>query len=357
MQNKQTPFWLFTVALLFALTLPVLVQDGMFQDGMLYAGIAKNLAGDRGSFWALHFSPTLFNIFNGHPPLAFGIQALFFKILGNSIYTERVYSFFTFYDEPDFASHWNEIVVEILGRYANEVQFNAIVGNHQMFEKRFVLPFNPHEDFHDYAFIWTPQYIAWSVDGVEVYRQTGDHVAKMNRPQKLMMNVWPSSAVGWAGKIDDKRFPLQAEYDLVRYYAYEPSEGDTFALKWTDNFNTFDQSRWQTASHTFDTNECVFTADNVVVENGFLKLKLTKPVDEEVEYVPTQYIQTVSAVVNFSKKYCDYVAVRVDFYTPINRLYCKAEFFSLSKGNIKHMYFDIDRKYVILHQIWLNLLK
>ena len=96
MQNKQTPFWLFTMALLFALTLPVLVQDGMFQDGMLYAGIAKNLAEDRGSFWALHFSPSLFNIFNGHPPLAFGIQALFFKILGNSIYTERVYSFFTF---------------------------------------------------------------------------------------------------------------------------------------------------------------------------------------------------------------------------------------------------------------------
>jgi hypothetical protein len=260
-----------------------------------------------------------------------------------------IYSFFTFYDEPDFASHWNEIDVEILGRYNNEVQFNAIVGSHQMFEKRYVLPFNPHDDFHNYAFIWTPKYIAWSVDGIEVYRQTGDHVAKMNRPQKLMMNIWPSSSVGWAGKIDDKRFPLQAEYDLVRYYTYEPSKKDTFILKWTDNFDTFDLSRWQTASHTFDTNECVFTPDNVVVENGFLNLKLTKPVDDEVEYVPTQFIQTVEAVVNFSKKYTDYLAVRVDFYIPINKSYCKVEFFSLSNGEVKHMYFDIDRKYVILY--------
>ncbi len=262
-----------------------------------------------------------------------------------------IYSFFTFYDEPDFVSHWNEIDVEILGRYTNEVQFNAIVGNHQMFEKRYVLPFNPLEDFHDYAFMWTPMYIALSVDGVEVYRQTGDHVAKMNRPQKLMVNVWPSSSVDWAGTIDATKFPLQAEYDLVRYYAYEPNKIDTFTLKWTDNFNNLDVSRWQAASHTFYTNECVFTADNVVVGNGTLKLRLTKPVDEEEEVVivPTQFIQSVAGVVNFSKKYVDYVAVRVDFYAPINRAYCKVEFFTLSKGVVKHLYFDVDRKYVILY--------
>lgn len=74
-------------------------------------------------------------------------------------------SFFTFYDSPDFLTNWNEIDIEILGRYQNEVQFNAIVGKHEMHEYRQTLNYNPHQDFHVYAFDWTPFYIAWSVDG------------------------------------------------------------------------------------------------------------------------------------------------------------------------------------------------
>jgi hypothetical protein len=268
-----------------------------------------------------------------------------------------IYSFFTFYDEADFATKWNEIDVEILGRYTNEVQFNAIVGNHQMFEKRYELPFNPHEDFHTYAFTWTPQYIAWSVDGTEVYRQTGEHVAKMNSPQKLMMNVWPSSAVGWAGKIDATKFPLEAAYDYVKYYTYQPSTKDTFRLRWTDDFNKLDFSRWQLATHTFDSNECVFTPENAVVEEGVLKLKLTKPMDEETVFVPTQFIESATCIPNTSKKYDMYIPVKVQFYTPMSRVYYKPEFFTVSEGVVKHVYFDMDRKYVILYVDGLDIRK
>ena len=268
-----------------------------------------------------------------------------------------IYSFFTFYDGVDFSTKWNEIDVEILGRYANEVQFNAIVGNHQMFEKRYVLPFNPHADFHTYAFVWTPTYIAWSVDGAEVYRQTGEHIAKMNSPQKLMMNVWPSSSVGWAGKIDETKFPLEAAYDYVKYYSYQPASKDTFKLKWTDDFNQLDFGRWQLATHTFDTNDCVFTPDNAVVEEGILKLKLTKPVDEETEVVPTQFIESATCIPNTSKKYAMYIPVKVQFYAPINRIYCKPEFFTVSEGIVKHVYFDVDRKYVILYVDGLDIRK
>jgi beta-glucanase (GH16 family) len=269
-----------------------------------------------------------------------------------------IYSFFTFYDAVDFATKWNEIDVEILGRYSNEVQFNAIVGNHQMFEKRYVLPFNPHEDFHTYAFTWTPTYIAWSVDGIEVYRQTGEHIVKMNSPQKLMMNVWPSSAVGWAGKIDASKFPLEGAYDYVKYYAYQPTAKDTFKLKWTDDFNQLDLSRWQLATHTFDSNECVFTPDNAVVEAGLLKLKLTKPLDdEETVIVPAQFIESATCVPNTSKKYAMYIPVKVQFYAPMSRMYYKPEFFTVSEGVVKHVYFDMDRKYVILYVDGLDIRK
>lgn len=269
-----------------------------------------------------------------------------------------IYSFFTFYDEADFAVSWNEIDVEILGRYANEVQFNAIVGNHQMSEKRYVLPFNPHEDFHDYAFIWTPQYIAWAVDGTEVYRITGTNaVVRMNHPQKIMMNVWPSSSVGWAGSIDASKFPLEAAYDYVKYYAYQPALKDTFRLKWTDNFDQLDFSRWQLATHTFDSNECVFTPENAVVEDGILKLKLTKPEEEEVVAAPAQFIESATCIANTSKKYAMYIPVKVQFYEPLSRVYYNPAFFTVGEGVVKHVYFDVDRKYVILYVDGLDIRK
>lgn len=98
MANKQLPLWLLAISLLIGLIIPVLIQDGMFMDGVLYTSVAKNLANGVGTFWFPKFS-TLgiggLSNFHEHPPLVFGIQAIFFKILGNSIYTERFYSFFT----------------------------------------------------------------------------------------------------------------------------------------------------------------------------------------------------------------------------------------------------------------------
>ncbi|MBU0766098.1 MAG: glycosyltransferase family 39 protein, partial [Bacteroidetes bacterium] len=67
-------------------------------DGLMYACVSKNLANGIGTFWFPKFSELGFagnTTFHEHPPLVFGIQAMFFKILGNSIYVERLYSFMT----------------------------------------------------------------------------------------------------------------------------------------------------------------------------------------------------------------------------------------------------------------------
>lgn len=91
--QKQTPFWFLTAAVLIALILPTLVQDGMFMDGLLYSCVAKNLADGHGSFWFPHFSKTYLSFFDQQPPLGFFIQSLFFKVFGSSIYVERGYDF------------------------------------------------------------------------------------------------------------------------------------------------------------------------------------------------------------------------------------------------------------------------
>lgn len=97
-QNKQIPFWIFAFSLLIGLTLPVLIQDGMFMDAMLYTSVAHNLSMGIGTFWFPQFS--LYNLaglsaFHEQPPLVFGIQALFFKVFGSSLYVERFYTFLT----------------------------------------------------------------------------------------------------------------------------------------------------------------------------------------------------------------------------------------------------------------------
>jgi 4-amino-4-deoxy-L-arabinose transferase-like glycosyltransferase len=96
--HQTTPFWFFTLAFMLGLIVPVLVMDGMFMDGVLYASVSNNLAQGYGSMWFLKFSDLGFAgnpTFHEHPPLVFWLQALFFKVFGNGMYVERAYSLLT----------------------------------------------------------------------------------------------------------------------------------------------------------------------------------------------------------------------------------------------------------------------
>lgn len=189
-------------------------------------------------------------------------------------------SFFTYHDPFPFSlSNWNEIDIEIMGRYQNEIQFNTITPNRIEHVHRYVLPFNPHQAFHVYGFEWTPEYVAWHVDGYEVFRQTGMHIATLSRPQKIMMNIWQPTIVDWAGTFDPAILPLYGYYDWIKYYAYTPGVNDNFTLQWTENLYAWDQSRWDKATHTFENNNVSFIHDNAVFKDGYLILCLTTPQD------------------------------------------------------------------------------
>ena len=70
-----------------------LLEKSMFIDGVWYAVISRNLAEGAGSFWFPQFSATIFSNFHEHPPLVFGLQAFFFKLFGDHLYTERLFCF------------------------------------------------------------------------------------------------------------------------------------------------------------------------------------------------------------------------------------------------------------------------
>lgn len=188
-------------------------------------------------------------------------------------------SFFTYHDG---GGGWNEIDIEILGRYDRDVQFNAITPGQTNHVRHNPVAFNPHLDFHVYAIEWTPSYVAWFIDEVEVYRQTEAHVATLNQPQKIMMNIWNPVYSNWAGAWNPDVLPAFAYYDWVSYSTYTPGSGTrgtdrNFTLQWRDDFNSWDQTRWAKATHTFDGNQCDFTPENAVFQNGMMILCLTQP--------------------------------------------------------------------------------
>ena len=193
-------------------------------------------------------------------------------------------SFFTYFDgtstDPWDISKWNEIDLEVMGRYDDNVQFNTITPNQINHVGHLPTAFSPHLDFHTYAFEWTPQYVAWFVDGVEVLKQTGAHIATINKAQKIMMNIWNPLYENWAGVLNPAALPAFAYYDWVSYYSYTPGTGNygtdnNFTHSWTDNFNSWDTSRWEKAMHTWDGNGCDFIPENAVFRDGKLILCLT----------------------------------------------------------------------------------
>ncbi len=190
-----------------------------------------------------------------------------------SLISGTVSSLFTFYDAPDFVQNWNEIDIEFVGNRQKLVQFNAIHDTHLMHEKLQDLNFDPAKDFHTYAFEWTPTYIAWFVDSVEVYRDSGAHIKRLKQKQKIMMNYWVANIPAWVGEVDKTSLTKGSvtRYDQFSYYAYE--EG-VFKLAWKDDFNGINESKWTTATHSFEENLCQFDPSMVQASDGNLLLMI-----------------------------------------------------------------------------------
>ena len=89
------PFYLFTAGLFLIIVSNDLLSNGMFLDGLIYSTVSKNLANGVGTFWNPHFTATFLSEFHEHPPLAFGIQSIFYRLLGESRYIDKLYSLLT----------------------------------------------------------------------------------------------------------------------------------------------------------------------------------------------------------------------------------------------------------------------
>jgi endo-1,3-1,4-beta-glycanase ExoK len=170
---------------------------------------------------------------------------------------------------------WEELDVEALGKNDAETwQSNLITGNPRVTsEQLYTSPTSLADDYHTYQIEWTPEYVSWCLDGKEVRRTVGGQASEVTNEHQLHFNVWSSESTGWAGDLDESALPAYQFVNWIRYYRYENGQ---FVLDWTDDFDTFDNSRWSKGNWTFDGNRVDFDVTNALAKDSTLILAITK---------------------------------------------------------------------------------
>ena len=268
-----------------------------------------------------------------------------FEVRSKAIGREGMLSSFFTYNDDYPNTEWNEIDIEILGRYTDDVQVNAITPGQTNHLSHQWVSFNPALDYHVYGFEWTPTSVAWFIDSVEILRQTGPHIATLTFPQKIMMNVWNPVYTDWVGKWDERVLPAFAFYDWVRYSSYTPGTGtagtdNNFTPQWIDNFDSLDQARWEKGVHTFGGNNCDFVPENAVFQDGKLILCLTKE-------TPLGYVDNVAPFVLWAR--AEGTGVRIMFSEELEQAGAETQAnYVIPKATVAGAHLLPDRKTVLL---------
>ena len=182
---------------------------------------------------------------------------------------------------------WVEVDIEILGKSPNSFQSNIITGKagaQKTSEKHHAISPAADVAFHTYAIEWTPNYVRWTIDGVEVRKTEGGQVSNLTGTQGLRFNLWSSESADWVGAFDESKLPLFQFINWVKVYKYTPGQGpdgSDFTLHWTDNFDTFDGSRWGKGDWTFDGNRVDLTENNIYCQDGMMILALSRKGQEQ----------------------------------------------------------------------------
>jgi hypothetical protein len=175
---------------------------------------------------------------------------------------------------------WEEIDIEIFGKNTYDFQTNVIIekveGSKLMTEEHHSMNFDLSEDFHTFVVEWTPDSICWYVDDVLI-RTEKEYALSCTHPMSIRFNHWAANISSWVGFFDTSVLPSYQYVDYITYYSYDSTATDTdsvFTLEWTDDFSTFNSTRWSKANWTFGENLCDLIPANAYVENDMLVLKL-----------------------------------------------------------------------------------
>ena len=172
---------------------------------------------------------------------------------------------------------WNELDYEKIGADCS-MDTNAIygkpMGNHNL---RVTQAIDFCGGFHTYAYEWTPDSIAWLIDGVEVRRETGA-IAKAyadnasSDGMTFHFNLWPGDE-SFGGNFSRAVLPIHQYIDWVQYSAYKAG---AFAVSWREDFDgTTLPATMLAATWASPKNKSTNTPKNVNFVSGYAVLSLT----------------------------------------------------------------------------------
>ena len=209
-----------------------------------------------------------------------------------------VSSMFLYYDDSWMKKEyvWNEIDIEVLGKGGTMWQSNIItregdpsIRSNTTSESKPLheFGFDATQDFHLYAIVWTPEYVAWEIDSVEIRRDTlgiergthadKDQVAFLTEKQSLRFNLWASKSAAWVGKFTGDELaagPQEQIIDYVRVYSYD-ADTKGFTQLWQDDFDeAYLSDHWGTGN--WEMEKVNLSPFNVVLEDGLCKLRMTR---------------------------------------------------------------------------------
>lgn len=146
-------------------------------------------------------------------------------------------AFFLWKDGSEMeGTFWNELDFETLG-FDCHLETNAYYGNPAQYHVERA-PGDPVcDEYHTFAYEWTPDYVAWLVDGTEVRRETGDTAAayrdNASDGMQFRFNVWPGDET-FGGAFDPSLLPVYQYIDWIQYSSYD---GSSFVLEWREDFD------------------------------------------------------------------------------------------------------------------------
>jgi endo-1,3-1,4-beta-glycanase ExoK len=171
---------------------------------------------------------------------------------------------------------WNELDFEKLGADCH-LQTNPLYGAPVVDHGQVAtLTADLCNEKHTYTFEWTPTYIAYLVDGVEIRRDVGEapaaFLANAASGMQIHFNVWPGDAT-FGGNFSPAILPVQQFIAWVQYSSFA-DEG--FNLEWREDFASgVLPSGWSLGTWPSPKELSTHQPANVGFVDGFSVLSLT----------------------------------------------------------------------------------
>lgn len=194
-------------------------------------------------------------------------------------------AFFMWKHDSELAhTEWQEQDFELFGKDGRFQTQVMTPGNPRTENQGYhSLPTPAWENYYTYRMEWTPNYLAFYVDGRLVRRETDPvRYGKLLDPSRaeaaqMRLSLWAGDW-SWSGRFDESKVPAAAFVEYAEVYNYTPGagpNGSDFTSRWRDDFEYINTNRWWFANWTFEFAVNDYIRQNATTIDGKLALILT----------------------------------------------------------------------------------